>query len=585
MLCSQPLESYKDIMQTNSAHTFQQLPAQPSRSVRYASMLPAYFLWLLVLLCSPLANSAENPAIELDLVKAQQNFLANPDFRENLTRLMELEKQALALIEDEPLKMGSLGSAILDTYPASQTGHLAMSNYYEHLEVTEAKATHDTQLAHIQSFMQQQADGRVSSPFAVMTIYDAHAFARSHDLSPVGSIYQSGEHARFGFLLIARPDDAKLRQIFFDITHLLPGLASPKEKRENKAINPWGVIRILAAAADGAAQTAIGAHLANVKKYEDALSWLKVASRTDNVLANTLLARIYWTQSGTADDAESKTELQQRAEENYLHAVALGSTDAMYSLANLYLSGDILGADTDSAIPLLEQAGQLGHAESLVHLAHLYNTGAHIGAEAKDQGRAHSYFQQAAALNHPGAILSYGRFLVAERYHVEPEEPIFAILAKLAKSEPESESSTLQAEAMILIANLNARDIAPQGSKRTAIKWYKKAVRLDPESPDTVNEVAWTLTVSDVTGLQRNKYAKRIMDKLMVKVPAASDRPEYLDTWAATHAAVGDFESAIRIQNLAIDAARQMQQDDVLEILSKHLQQFEKGEAIKEPAP
>ncbi len=345
-------------------------------------------------------------AEEPQLSELQSQFLAHPELRANLARLMELEQQALALMEDEPLKLGSIGSAILDLYSASQTGHLAMRNYYEHLEAVDAQQEHQARLSQIQASMRASGNGQPKTPFKIMTIYDAHAFARSQQLDSVGSIYQSSEDALFGFLLIARPENAKLRQIFFDVSHLLNGLGDAQDIHPDHPPNPWGVIRVLAAESDSAAQTAIGAYLSNVKKYDDAVGWLKVASRTGNILSNTLLARIYWTQSRGIENPDEQRELQQLSEENYLHAIALGSTDAMYTLANLYLAGDIPGGNHESAVPLLEQAGELGHAEALVYLAHLYNTGLHIGLDAKNQIKAHDYFQRAAALGLPTAILS-----------------------------------------------------------------------------------------------------------------------------------------------------------------------------------
>ena len=511
------------------------------------------------------------------LSELQAEFLEQAELRDNLARLMELEQQALALMEDEPLKLGSIGSAILDLYPASQTGHLAMRHYYEHLEASEPQQEHDARLQEIQLAMQQSGNGQPKTPFKIMTMYDAHAFARSQQLSSVGSIYQSSEDALFGFLLIARPENAKLRQIFFDVSHLLEGLGDAKDLHPDHPPNPWSVIRILAAGADSAAQTAIGAYLSNVKKYDDALGWLKVASRTGNILSNTLLARIYWTKSRGVEDPEEQLELQQLAEENYLHAVALGSTDAMYTLANLYLGGDIAAGSQESAIPLLEQAGNLGHAESLVFLAHLYNTGLHIGPDAKDPVKAHDYFQRGAALGLPTAVLSYGRYLVAEQSKIDTEEGIFDALNELAKAD--------NTDAMIVLANLHARKIAPRANKRSASRWYKKAVRAAPDNADVVNEVAWTLTVSDLEEIRQPRYAKRIMDKLMRRSEEAQQRPEYLDTWAATLAATGDFEGAIELQQRAINVAQQLGRDDVLEILNEHLQKFQAKTAIIETAP
>ena len=44
----------------------------------------------------------------------REAFVNDAGFAGKLSRLTELENQALQLAEDEPLKLGSLGSAILD---------------------------------------------------------------------------------------------------------------------------------------------------------------------------------------------------------------------------------------------------------------------------------------------------------------------------------------------------------------------------------------------------------------------------------------------------------------------------------------
>ncbi len=106
--------------------------------------------------------------------------------------------------------------------------------------------------------------------------------------------------------------------------------------------------------------------------------------------------------------------------------------------------------------------------------------------------------------------------MVAEQLHVDPEEGIFDALQELAAAD--------NTDAMIVLANLHARKIAPRASKRNAIRWYKRAIKAAPENPDVVNEVAWTLTVSDIAELRQPRYAKRIMDKLMRRSDEAQQR-------------------------------------------------------------
>ena len=73
----------------------------------------------------------------------RESFLATTDLASRLERLSDLEEQALAIVEDEPLKLGSIGSAILDTYYGSLTGHYILARFYTHLETPEAAAPHE----------------------------------------------------------------------------------------------------------------------------------------------------------------------------------------------------------------------------------------------------------------------------------------------------------------------------------------------------------------------------------------------------------------------------------------------------------
>ena len=112
-----------------------------------------------------------------------------------------------------------------------------------------------------------------------------------------------------------------------------------------------------------------------------------------------------------AEGDAKQVEYRDLSLENYLHAIALGSTDSMYSLAGLYLN-DFYGVENrDAAIPLLRQAGELGHAESLLYLAHLYNVGQQVDA---DRAKAILYFEKAASLANPRATINYARFLIAD---------------------------------------------------------------------------------------------------------------------------------------------------------------------------
>ncbi len=536
--------------------------------------------FLLYVPSQPALSDDQKSSTPFDTQAIKAAFVAGSDYAKALSRLIELEQQALSLIEDEPLKLGSIGAAILGIYPASQTGHYAMQKYYAYVQADDSVELHTDRLDTIQQAMRISGDGNPDTPYSVMTMYDAHTYARSINNTPVGSIYQTTQHHPLVLLLITRPEKASLRQVFFDLSHTLPGLIHQGDKDNippDKRMLPWAVIRVLAAKMDTAAQAAIGAYLSNSEKFDNAIGWLKVASRTGNILANKLLARIYWRQAEQAESSDAQAEYRELSLENYLHAVALGSTNSMYTLAGLYLS-DVYGKENrQAAIPLLKQAGDLGHPASLVLLARIYNVGEHVEA---NRAQAIEYFEKAAVLDSPHAIISYARFLIfetAKDASLTTEGPIHEWLLKLADAD--------NAEAMIMLGNLHARGIGAAQSNRKARRWYRKAVKIEPDDADTVNEVVWTLTVTDIPGLKRTKYAHRLMEQLMTRNQTASVHPEYLDTWAATYAARGNFERAIELQNRAIAMAGKQNRLDVMNILEDHLDHFKAEQVITESAP
>ena len=82
-----------------------------------------------------------------------------------------------------------------------------------------------------------------------------------------------------------------------------------------------------------------------------------------------------------------------------------------------------------------------------------------------------------------------------------------------------------------------------------------------------------------------SRYAQDIMNQLMESDKEARDRPEYLDTWANTYAANGDFKTAIEVQQRAIKKAQEQQRNDVLEILRRHLDLFRAGNHVIDQVP
>lgn len=511
---------------------------------------------------------------QVDVADLRTQFLARADLPEQMERLNELEEQALELVEDEPLKLGSIGSAILDIYYGSLTGHYVLSRFYEHVDSPEAAEPHEEWVKKIRADMQSVGDGSREHPYPAMTAVEAQMYAISLDMSPVGSIYQSSEDVPFSILIQAKVPDEPIKSMSFDLSGVYQ--AVQMEFAESDAdFSPFSLIGLLAKNNDPAAQAAIGTFLASQGRIEDAIDWLRASSRRGNLLANSFLARIYWDQANATDDPQVKAAALDEVLENYLHAIALGSADAMYALGVLYLNDQFGEENQASGVTLLKQAADMHYSDASMFLGHLYYAGDVV---KQDYAEARSYYVQASELDNPFAQRAYARFLLDPATEQAPDPRAAKWLETQARDQDDP-------EAMVLLGNLYARGVGVTQSTRRAVGWFKDAVKTAPENASIVNEVAWTLTVSDLEHLKRERYALNIMDTLMTKDNSARRRPEYLDTWAAAYAANGDFDRAVSLQEEALAVAESQEQTDVLDVLREHLETFRAGKTITERAP
>jgi TPR repeat protein len=502
-------------------------------------------------------------------------FLAADDRSERMERLTDLEIQAFAILEDEPLKLGSIGTAIVDTYHGSLTGHYVLARFYRHVENPQAAQPHEAWVERIQLGMAESGAGSRDAQLVAITPVEAQVYAVSKGLTPVGSIYQSSEAVPFSLMLQAQPQEGPLQTLNFDLTSLYEGMRMAFDvAADDPEFSPLNLIGYLAKQGDTAAQAAIGAFLASQNRLEDAANWLRSASRSGNLLANSLLARLFWEQARQADGETARARILEEVLENYLHAIALGSADAMYALGVLYLNGHFGAENEVAGLPLLNQAAELDHSDAIMFLAHLNYAGEAVD---RDLAAARGHYIRASELGNPFAQRSYARFLL-DRGTAQAGDPQTLEWLKTRADDGDAES-------MLLLGNLHARGLGTRTNHRSAIHWFKRAVKSAPSDPSIVNEVAWTLAVSDQLALRRARYAREIMDTLMETNAQARSRPEYLDTWAATYAATGDFDRAVALQEQAVAAAADGDFGDVEDILRKHLDYFRAGQTISEEIP
>jgi TPR repeat protein len=524
---------------------------------------------------SVLAKEAESGApVSAEALRAA--FIAAPDFNDRLQQLAPLETDALQMVADEPLRLGAMGSAILNIYYGSLAGHYALVKFYEHVDAADSVAIHQVWLDKITAAIQKQGDGSRDKPWPVVSASEAETFLRVQNMTPVGSMYHSGEKIPFMMLVTARPAEGPLKNVYFDLTaayHAVEGAVSQEDKGD-QPFSPGMLIGFLAKNDDTAAQAAIGAYLLSQNRLPEAAEWLSGASRTGNVLANLMLARVYQLEARDFE-GDKHTQAMEYVLEQYLHAIAVGSDEAMFALAGLYLDGDYGEDNVDSGTALLKQAAALQNPNALMWLGQLSLDGTHM---PKDPAAAKSYFKTAAATGDTHARLQYVRFLLTPEAGAEPFDPqAYTWLAEEAK--------TGEPEAMLMLGNLYAKGVGVSQSYKQALTWFKTAVSTSPDDANIVNEVAWTLAVTHLEPLRKPSYALEIMDRVMNGDATARQNPAYLDTWAAANAATGDFQRAVTLQQQAVKAAREQQDTEVITVLEAHLDAFQRGETIIDPVP
>jgi TPR repeat protein len=526
-----------------------------------------------------LAKAADDGQ-NVSVAELRAAFLAAPDFDQRMQQLAPLEQQALQLMVDEPLRLGAVGSATLNVYYGSLAGHYALTRFYEHVDAPDSQAQHQQWVEKITKAIEQGGDGSRDHPYPVISSSEAQAFLRIRGLTSVGSMYHSGEKVPFMMLVSARPKQGALQNIYFDLTAAYRAVERSVEKQEqeepgtasDKPFSAGMLIGFLARSDDSAAQAAIGAYLLSQNRFREAADWLSAASRTGNVLANLMLARVYQLEARELE-GEARKEAMEFVLEQYLHAIAVGSDEAMFALGGLYLDGAYGEDNVESGLALMKQAGDLGNANALMWLGHLYAEGSHV---QKDEATALDYFKRAALTGDTRARLQYVRFLLTQdNVPFDPQAHTWLV----------EEAKAGEPEAMLLLGNLYAKGVGVSQSYRQALTWFKSAVTTSPEDVNIVNEVAWTLAVTHLEQLRKPSYALEIMDRAMNADEEARKNPAYLDTWAAAYAANGNFPRAIALQQQAVDAAKDKEESDVVAVLQEHLDAFQRGQTVIDPVP
>ena len=108
-----------------------------------------------------------------------------------------------------------------------------------------------------------------------------------------------------------------------------------------------------------------------------------------------------------------------------------------------------------------------------------------------------------------------------------------------------------------------------------AIRYYREAFKLEPNSEYTANKLAWYLaTINDAKVRNGNEAVK--IAKLACKITNYSD-PITLDTLATAYAESGRFKEAIKMAQKALDLAQSEGEEDLAKEIQNRLQLFKKN--------
>lgn len=533
---------------------------------------------------------ADEPDIEAaQVTRLREAFLATPDFDERIRTVTLLEQELVGLLEGEqPLRLGPIGSAILEHYRASLTAHQALAEFYQHVDMPEQAAVHEAWSGAIGDAVEMTGDGTFDAPYRALSPNEAKGYLRSRNLTEVGSTYRQSPERPFMLWISAISEDRPQENVFFDLDGLYSAIAvsvrrkpttvfpigpprSCSELRICDTFSPRAFMQILAAGNDSAALAFLGWR--GLSRSEDAIDALRLAAWSGNAMANRILAEV-WVQAAFNETQEQKVrdEYLVGAERNYLVAIRARYDDAMFELGSLYVMGAYGSEKTAAGLPLITRSAELDNPDALRWLGWRHVIGDIL---AKDHERAEQYFLRAAERDE-FSKLEYARFLMHREVDRGFNERAYRWVRQVARND--------NPRAMVLIGDLYARGLHVGKSFRRAGSWFRNAVKTAPDDPYLVNEVAWRLAVTHLPKLRDERYALEIMERIMAESEEARRNPAYLDTWAAAYAANGNFERAIAVQEQAVEKARASSNND-LPVLLEHLEAFRAGEEISEEVP
>ena len=116
-----------------------------------------------------------------------------------------------------------------------------------------------------------------------------------------------------------------------------------------------------------------------------------------------------------------------------------------------------------------------------------------------------------------------------------------------------------------------------------AVKHYRLALRLQPHSIATLNNLAWALATHEIANAPDPTFAVELAERACQQ--SAYKGANHLDTLAACYAAAGRFPDAVQTAQKAIELATSTDQAQLAEDVRHRLRLYETGQTYREPPP
>lgn len=187
---------------------------------------------------------------------------------------------------------------------------------------------------------------------------------------------------------------------------------------------------------------------------------------------------------------------------------------------------------------LLNQV-EKGHAESAYFIATQFDNKSYM--DEKFYPKAKEWMQKAAEMGYPQAMFELAQMFGSEELEVKALE-WFLKASEFGHS-----------EAIYNIANFHLRGLAEKSADcLKAYEWYEKAEA--KENIVSFNDHAWSLATSSQGQCRNPEKALRIFSSVKSYYQTSVEMmpSAYIDTQAAVHASVSDFNIAIELQQEAI---------------------------------